>query len=251
MFDASLNQLILFLQNLLPEVGLLNLFLVCVVLIFAMMRLFGSAGLFAFMCLAVVAGNIQVLKLSHFSYQSEAVALGTVLFSTTFLCVDILAEYYGRASAKKAVWLSFSAMLIMMILMVLTLGFKPLATTDQQNVQSAMETLFLPIPSLFVASLIAYFVSQMNDVWLFLTLSKLTLGRMLWLRAVFSTAISAFLDNVIFSVLAWIVLAKTPLDWDTVFYSYILGTYPQRLIIAVLGVPMIYAARYFRKREAL
>ena len=62
-----------------------------------------------------------------FSFFSEPIALGTILFASTFLCTDILAEYYGINKAKKNVVIGFMGFLLMTVISLFTLGFKPLA----------------------------------------------------------------------------------------------------------------------------
>ena len=54
------------------------------------LKLFGYVGIFIYSSLAVIAGNIQVLKTVDFFYSPEPVALGTILFASTFLFTDIL-----------------------------------------------------------------------------------------------------------------------------------------------------------------
>ena len=49
------------------------------------LRLFGYVGIFIYSSLAVIAGNIQVLKTVDFFYSPEPVALGTILFASTFM----------------------------------------------------------------------------------------------------------------------------------------------------------------------
>ena len=90
------------------------------------LRLFGEVGLYVYTVIAIIVANIQVLKAVKFSFFHESVVLGTVLFASTFLCTDILAEYYGVKKARKNVLIGFLGFLMMTILMLFTIGFKPL-----------------------------------------------------------------------------------------------------------------------------
>ena len=72
------------------------------------LKLFGYIGLYIYSAIAVIAGNIQVLKTVDFYYSFEPVALGTILFTSTFLCTDILSEYYDSKKAKMNILISFS-----------------------------------------------------------------------------------------------------------------------------------------------
>ena len=71
------------------------LFLIIVFIsILIFLKFFGEVGLYVYTSIAVIAANIQVLKIVKFSFFAEPIALGTILFASIFLCTDILAEYY-------------------------------------------------------------------------------------------------------------------------------------------------------------
>lgn len=238
----SPHLLMIWLQQFSAEGLTLALFVSCGILILLMMRFFGAAGLMVYSSLAIVIANIQVQKAATFEFFHEPIALGTVVFSSIFYVSDILTEYYGKATAKRAVWLSFAGMVLITVSMFFTMGFKP--ALGYQETHKAMCVLFLPAPALLISSLIAYVIGQLNDIWIFSILSKLTTGKALWLRTFVSTLIASFLDNVVFSVLAWMVFASHPLPWETVFFTYILGAYIIRLFMAFMGVPFLYIARF-------
>ena len=72
----------------------------CFSSILLFLKIFGYVGLYVYSSIAVIAGNIQVLKTVDFFYSHEPVALGTLLFASTFLCTDILSEHYGKEKAQ-------------------------------------------------------------------------------------------------------------------------------------------------------
>ena len=78
------------LNNLNPEIIWLLMLIFCFISILIFIRLFGYVGIFIYSALAVIAGNIQVLKTVDFFYSPEPVALGTILFASTFLFTYIL-----------------------------------------------------------------------------------------------------------------------------------------------------------------
>lgn len=219
--------------------------------ILLLLKFFGKTGIYIYIAVAVIGANIQVLKVAQFSFFPEPVALGTILFTSTFLCSDILTEYYGKEAARKGVLIGFSGLLLFIIFMLLTIGFKPL-THDQIGEEMAwaienhnnIKSLFTPIPGLFIAGMIAYFISQYNDIWIFHFIKKLTHNKFLWLRNNVSTALSTLIDNTIFSLLAWYVFLDPPLDLSTIIVTYIFGTYIIRLIVSITDTPFMYIARY-------
>lgn len=251
MFYNLFSGLIDFLQKGPPEFIWILLLIISFASILFLLRFFGENGLYLYIGIAIIAANIYVLKVVQFSIYPQPIALGTILFTSTYLCTDILAEYFGYHSARKGVYLGFVAMILMTLFMTLAIAFRPIdPTTAGDNFQWALENhyhieaLFSPAPTLLAAGLLAYLISQLNDLWSFLTIKKLTHGRYLWLRNIGSTLIATFIDNVIFSFLAWIILAKSPLPLKTVWYTYILGTYWLRAIVTLLSFPIIYWARH-------
>jgi len=245
MFSLSPHLLVTWLQQHPPEVLTLTLLVSCGIIILFMMRLYGAVGLMVYSSLAVVIANLQVQTATKYTFFDEPIALGTIVFSSIFIVSSILTEYYGKAQARKAVWISFTGMILVTFFMLLTIGFKP--ARGFYAAHQAMCVLFLPAPALIAASLIAYAVGQFNDIWIFASLSRLTRGKLLWFRTFLATLIGAFLDNLIFSVLAWMVFAPHPLPWKTVLFTYVLGTYLLRVFVAFVGIPFVYLARLMVK----
>jgi uncharacterized integral membrane protein (TIGR00697 family) len=231
--------------------------MVCFGAIVLLHRYFGEGGLYAYIAIAVIGANIQVLKAVQFPFYPDPVALGTILFSSTYLATDVLSEKFGKRAAQRGVWIGFISFLLFTVLMLLTLGYAPL-TPEQAGeamawnlpYQEHMKALFTPQLTFFIASMFAYLISQHHDVLMYdFLMSKFP--HQLWIRNNGSTMISAFIDNTVFSVLAWIVLADNPLPFSTVFFTYILGTYWLRVIVAAFDTPFIYLARRWEYKPAL
>ena len=218
----------------------------CFFSILVFLKLFGVVGLYIYSALAVIAGNIQVLKQVDFFYSPEPVALGTVLFASTFLCTDILSEHFGREKAKKNVLIGFISFLFMTILMLLTIGFEP---SEQDWAQESLSNVFTPLSRFFIASMIAYLLSQYFDIWIYSFIKKVTSNKYLWLRNNLSTILSSLIDNTIFSLIAWIILNPNPETLYKVITTYILGTYFLRVLIALLDTPFLYVSKIFLPKK--
>jgi len=236
-------------QALPPELLWVGLLLFSFASLLAMLRFFGVWGVTIYMCVALIAANLQVLKTVQFSLWESPVALGTVLFSTTFLSTDILTEYFGPKAARRAVLLGFAGMLLLTVFMLLAIGFTPLAEEMRNSEWSwglenhdHLTALFTPIPSILLAGFIAYLTSQILDIWIYQRIRTMTHGKLKWLRNNASTWISALVDNIIFSILAWVILAPEPMQWSVVWKTYIFGTYFLRIGIALLDTPILYLA---------
>ena len=243
------------------EVVWFVMLILCFLAILVFLRLFGYVGLYVYSAIAIIAANIQVLKQANFNffssinekiipfYEPSPIALGTILFASTFLCTDILSEYYGKEKARKNVLIGFCSFLLMTILMLVTIGIQPAEDEWVSMVQESLAILFTPMTSIFVASMIAYLISQYFDIWFFGYLKTVSSSKLLWLRNNVSTAVSSLIDNTIFSLFAWIILNPNPFPLSDVIMTFILGVYLLRVFIAILDTPFIYLAKHFIPKE--
>lgn len=249
MDDFLVLPLIFYMQTLTGETLSLLSFIIGVFVMLIMFRGFGVVGLYVFSAVATVTANIQVLKLMSLSFMPEHVALGTATFSIIFLCNDIITEHFGKEAAKKNIWLSFMTQLMVTVIMLIAIGFKPVIEGDFPH--KAMCELFLPAPRILIASLAAFVFSQLININIFEWLSKLYKEKKLWLRSNVALMLSELMDNIIFSSLAWVILAPHPVSTSTLIYTYILGTYVLRVIFALFSTPVIYWSYYFKPKESI
>ena len=243
------------------EVVWFIMLILCFLSILVFLRLFGYVGLYVYSAIAIISANIQVLKQANFNffssinekiipfYEPSPIALGTILFASTFLCTDILSEYYGKEKARKNVLIGFCSFFLMTILMLVTIGIQPAEDEWVSMVQESLAILFTPMTSIFVASMIAYLISQYFDIWFFSYLKTVSSNKLLWLRNNVSTAVSSLIDITIFSIFAWIILNPNPFPLSDVIMTFILGVYLLRVFIALLDTPFIYLAKYFIPEE--
>lgn len=253
----DLTPLLGWLQSQPPELIWIFQLIICFSGLILMFRLFGQVGLTVYIAVSFIGANIQVLKVVQFGVFPDPIALGTVLFATTFLGTDLLSEYYGKKAARRAILTGFSGLILFNIFTFLAVSFQPL---DPEvfgeeyswaiDMHDRLQGIFTPAPALLAAGLIAYLISQFNDVWLFAKIREKTKGKYLWLRNNVSTWISAFIDNTIFGLLAWWVFAPEPMALNVLFMTYILAAYLLRVVVAILDTPFIYLARWLRPAEA-
>ncbi|MDR2158033.1 MAG: queuosine precursor transporter [Holosporaceae bacterium] len=213
--------------------------ILCFLTILIMARFWGKNGLFAYATVAVIASNIQVLKLTKYALVNDPVALGTVLFSTIFAVDNILTEYYGAKTARKCVWMSFFCYLFFALVMKIAILHPIVYHSKCLNLHRELQNLFSPCFTFFISSLVSYIVGQMTDIFVFSSLKRIMKSEYVSVRSLISMAISTFVDNCVFSILAWIVFADNPISLSSLWNTYIFITYGVRLIIAVLCVPLV------------
>lgn len=196
-------------------------------------RLFGKTGLYVAIVISIILCNIQVLKIVELFGLNAT--LGNILYGSIFLSTDILSEKYGKKEARKGVWIGFYALIFTAVIMQMALKFKP---APDDFIDPALQQIFGFLPRVALASIIAYVLSQLHDVWLFHILKSKTRGRYLWLRNNLTTMASQLIDSVIFCFIAfWGVF---PTD---VFVEILLTTYFVKWGVAFIDTPFIYLAK--------
>lgn len=213
--------------------------------------IFGSRGLYSFMTAAVLLANIQVLKIIDIPLSSNPIAMGTAVMSLTFVVTDFLTEKLSLRAAKHAIMMGFSNYLLFSLLLWLSVA-TPLsveATPFHQTQHVALKSLFITTPGIFLASLIAYVISQVLDIYAFSYLKKKWHNQQFGLRSFVSSSLAAFIDNFIFSLLAWIVFHPHPLPFEIVWSTFILSGFAMRLAFTFLNVPLILVLRLIHEHR--
>ena len=201
-------------------------------LLLAAFALWGKYGIIAFISATVVLMNIFVLKgIRLFGLDATG---GNVLYASIFLGTDILAEYYGRREARRAVFMGFFISVLFLVASRFILLFTP-ADWDQQH--EAMLQLFTPVWRVVAASMAAYLLSQNLDVVSYTWLKK-RLPNQLWIRNNGSTWSSQIVDTVVFCAVAFAGVYTT-----SVLTGIMISTYLLKILVAAIDTPFIYLTR--------
>ncbi len=199
-----------------------------------MFRLFGKAGLYAWVAIGTIIANIQVLKTVDIFMISAT--LGNIMFASIYLATDVLNDIYGRKVAKRAVWLGFSSTLVMIIVMQISLAFQP---SDADMAQNALKSIFDVVPRIAFASIIAYIIGQHIDVFVFNVIKRIFKSdRTFFIRAYGSTTLSSIFDTALFVFIAFYGSLPNP-----VIFEIFITTYLLKLLSTILNVPFGYWAK--------
>ena len=201
-----------------------------------MYKLFGRYGMYAVVVMSSIICNVQVVKLVNLFGMTAT--LGNIVYASNFFATDVLSEYYGKKEARRAVLLGFSMLIVATVWMQLALLFKP---SPEDFSQEHLSAIFSLMPRISFASLTAYIIAQLHDVWAFHFWKEKTKGKHLWLRNNASTMVSQLIDSVVFTTLAFlgVVDSKT-------FWSILATTYLFKLIVAAVDTPFIYLTKMIK-----
>jgi uncharacterized integral membrane protein (TIGR00697 family) len=158
---------------------------------------------------------------------------GIIPFPITFVLTDLLNEFYGKSGAQRVTMIGF----------VMSIGVFLLLWIGQQLPVDAVSSLshaeFEKFASLytamFAASLTAYLIGQMLDIYLF-NWFKAMCGNLLWLRATGSTVISQLFDSLIVTSIAF----AGSQTWATIGHIA-MSNYVWKFLLALCLTPILYA----------
>ncbi len=194
-------------------------------------KIFKKTGLYVWIAVSIIIANIQVIK--TVGLFGIVTTLGNIIYATTFLATDILSEIYGKKEARKGVYIGIFSMVMTTIIIQLSLMFRP---DPSDFSQGALETIFTILPRITIASISAYIVSQLHDVWAYNFWKKK--NPHIWLRNNLSTMVSQLIDSLIFVTIAfWGVFELS------VFIQIAVTTYVLKWVVAALDTPFIYIAK--------
>ena len=138
-------------------------------------------------------------------------AVGVLPYPVTFLCTDLISEFYGRRRANFVV--TVGLILNLWVVSILWLGgaLPGFAGEDPHGLYFRLRDLAF---GAVTASMVAYLVAQYVDVQLFHYWKKLTRGRHLWLRNNGSTLVSQLVDSVSVTLVTHYLAHALPIDED-------------------------------------
>ncbi|RTK97427.1 MAG: VUT family protein, partial [Neisseriaceae bacterium] len=194
-------------------------------------RLFGKAGLFIFAVISIIMANIQALKqIDIFGLHGS---MGDISYMGVYLISDILSENYGKDEARKIIGVGLFSIISATIIMYISLQLIP---NNFDTVQSALNQIFGVFPRFVLASICAFLVSQSYDIVAYqFWRKKFPDFKYIWIRNGASTMISQIIDNLIFSLIAFIGIFEFKYIMEIFVTSFVL-----RSIITVIDTPFVY-----------
>ncbi len=184
---------------------------------------------------------------------------GVILWPVVFVTTDLINEYFGPKGVKHISYLTIGC-IGMAFLLVWVITLLPPANfwlevndTDNQgrpfNIDFAFNKIFLQGLGIIIGSMIAFFIGQVLDAYVFMGIKKMTGDGKLWLRATGSTLISQFVDSFVVLFVAFYFLAPEKYQWSAsqvVSVGFI--NYVYKFTVAILLTPLIYLAHHLIDR---
>ena len=182
----------------------------------------------------IMASKIAVFDFGFYEFAAPAAVL---VFAVTFLITDVVNEKFGRKETHKMIFIAFVTQVAMVVFLYIGGILEPAPFWANQQ---AWDLIFGIVPRITLASWVAFLVSENMDAYLFAWIKKLTHGKHLWMRNVFSSIISLSVDTLIFVSLAFYGLGFPILP-------LIIGQFATKYAVAIIDIPFMYLNRWMMK----
>lgn len=166
----------------------------------------GAEALVAFLCVQPIIANLFVLKqITLFGFTATA---ADVYIVGSVITLNLIQEYFGKALARKAIWISFGMLVFYTIATQFQIWYQP---SPVDIMHEYFYNLLQFMPRITIASMITYLVVQHIDSFTYGFFNKLFAGKHLLLRNYATITISQLLDTLLFSFLGlYGILADLP-----------------------------------------
>lgn len=188
-------------------------------------------------CIGILNVISAKLWLFPFFGGEFAFSAGIIAYALTFPVTDVVGEVFGRERASFVVWMGFLANGVVLFLSQVAVVLPPAAALYPN--QEAFATVLGAVPVIVFASLSAYLLAQLHDVWAFHFWKRVTRGRHLWLRNNLSTMSSQLIDSLIFNFIAFWLFAEEKMGLGA-FLGMTTGYWLFKVSIAIVDTPLVY-----------
>ena len=177
---------------------------------------------------SLIVSNILASKVATFG--NFVMPAAVVAYPLTFLMTDVIGEIWGKAEANRTVRNGFVCQVISLVMISVAIALPVAPFADNQE---AFKSILGQSFRVVAASMIAYLISQWNDVFIFHKLKEKYNGKHKWLRNNASTLVSQLLDTAIFITFAFAGTVPN-------IITMILSQYVIKAVYALLDTPFFY-----------
>ena len=183
-------------------------------------------------------------------FNTISVSVGILTVPLMFLVIDIFHEVWGKKATKQLINTGVIAMLVMIVITWVSVKVPVgrFAGVPQDQVEmytSAYNGFFSVSIRMAIASILAFYLSQLSDIFVFYFWRKQTDGKLYWLRKNVSTFISEFLDSTIFMFVAFYDPVNFPAP---LVIKLVLPYYIFKALFSIIDTPFAYLGVWWARR---
>lgn len=182
---------------------------------------------------------------------------GVLLWPVVFIMTDIINEYYGKRGVRFLSYFTACLIAFTFLIFYMAICLVPTEFFVQSKVKSGvpdMDKAYGAIlgqgGKIIIASLTAFLLGQIIDVFVFQRIKKATGEKYIWLRATGSTLVSQFIDSFVVLFIAFYLgsrIGNSEGDFEWPFSLFIavgLVNYLYKFVVAIALTPIIYLVHH-------
>lgn len=186
---------------------------------------------------SLFAANTLGLKIMPFLFGSH-LSVAVFSFPMVFLMTDVIGEVYGKRAAKFFVLAGFISTALFIAYSFLSLALP--WSHDGEWARQGYDQIFGISVRIAIASLVAFFIAEYQDVMSFFFFREKLGMKFFWLRSLLSNLWSQLLDTAIFMVIAFAGLYATH-----TLISIIITWWLYKVAMGALYTPLSYLGIHF------
>ncbi len=194
-----------------------------------------------FYLVSLLAANTLGLKLMPFVFGTH-LSVAIFFFPFVFMTTDVIGQVYGKEMAKNFVWAGLISVCLFLFYSLISLAVP--WSPDGLLFKDSFNAIFGVSLRMSIASLLAFFIAEYQDVIAFFFFKKKLQEKAFWLQSTLSNLWSQFLDTAIFMAVAFLGVYS--------FKALVLMSIPWWLYKVALGflyTPLAYLGIYLLKYE--
>jgi uncharacterized integral membrane protein (TIGR00697 family) len=166
-------------------------------------------------------------KIVHFGIDFP---FSNIVFSIfTYPIVDCICELWGKQVARQTLWLGLGSQFLIAMLIQLSIIVSP---SSFWHLQNEYQTILYVSGNIILASIIAFSISQILDIFIYQKIKELSNGKWLWLRSNISTYIGQIIDSGIFVMIVFHASNQK--------INILMGSITIKVILSFLMTPIVY-----------
>ncbi len=176
---------------------------------------------------------------------------GVLLWPVVFVMTDIINEYYGPKGVRFLSWMTIILIAFGFLMVFGAMNTSPNAWWVGSKKETGIEDMAVAFNGIYgqglgiiIASMTAFLIAQLVDVFVFHKIKKATGEKKIWLRATGSTLVSQLIDSFVVLIIAFYLYPKLvkgqgePWPFDQLIAICIVN-YIYKCIVAILLTPVI------------
>lgn len=147
----------------------------------------------------------------------------------TYPIVDCICELWGKAVARRTVWIALTSQLLIAGLIYLSVI---LPHASFWSLQETYQTILANSVYVVFASICAFGVSQLLDIFVYQRIKQASRGKHLWLRSNIATYFGQIIDSLIFVLIVF--------HGSEHILHILIGSFAVKIILSFLMTPVVY-----------